>query len=142
METNSQRRFSDIQARLEEQKEPAYAYVLVIPRIDGPLLETLQKLLAVLSAQEPVTLPFGSRKAELEMVDTWVSHASAAKHLGVSESTLYRYAEHGILESRKLCGRLQYRLSSLDKFKEQHIRPALRSLSERAILSTAPTSGK
>ena len=33
------------------------------------------------------------------------------------------HASHDI-ESRKFGGRLEYRLSSLDRFKEQHVRPA------------------
>jgi hypothetical protein len=142
METNSQPRLSDDRVHLEEERQSACAYVLVIPRIEGPVLETLQKLLAALSTQEPVALPIDPRKAQLEVMDSWLSHSAAAKHLGISESTLYRYAEHRILESRKLCGRLQYRLSSLDKFKDQQVRRAHRSLTDRAILPNAPTSGK
>jgi hypothetical protein len=142
METNSQLRLSDDRARLEKESQSACAYILVIPRIEGPVLETLQKLIAALSTQEPITLPIDSRNTQLEVMDSWLSHPVAAKHLGISESTLYRYAEHRILESRKLCGRLQYRLSSLDKFKDQHVRQAHRSLMDRAILPNAPTSGK
>ena len=68
-----------------------------------------------------------SRKSSLEIVDSWLEHTAAAEYLGVGRSTLYRYSEHHEIESRKFCGRLQYRLSSLDEFKNQHVRPARRS---------------
>ena len=57
---------------------------------------------------------------------TWLTHLEAARFLGISKATLYRYAEQGRIEFRKIGNRLEYRLSTLDRFKEQHVRPARR----------------
>jgi len=77
-----------------------------------------------------------------ESVETWLSHADAANYLGISKSTLYRHAEQEQLESRKFCGRLQYRVSTLERFKNQHLRPSRRSSRDGAIIGSAPSSGK
>jgi hypothetical protein len=109
---------------------------------EGPVLEALQKLLVTLSTQEPLILPTGSRKSSLEIVDPWLEHVAAAEYIGVARSTLYRYSEHHEIESRKFCGRLQYRLSSLDEFKSRHVRPARPFHAERGMIRSAPRSGK
>ena len=54
----------------------------------------------------------------------WLTHREAAKCLGISPTTLYRYAEQERIEFRKIGNRLEYRRSALDQFKEQHVRPA------------------
>jgi len=120
---------------------PACAYVVVIPTTESPIMEVLQKLIATLSSQ-PLVLPMGDRKSSLEIVDSWLEHVAAAEYLGVARSTLYRYAERHDIESRKFCGRLQYRLSSLDEFKTRQVRPARPIHSERSIIPPAPRSGK
>lgn len=74
--------------------------------------------------------------------DSWLSHPEAANYLGVSQSTLYKYASQQTIECRKLGGRLQYRRSSLDRFKDRHIRPATPSLAPGRIIAAAPGSGK
>ncbi|MDE3135877.1 MAG: helix-turn-helix domain-containing protein [Acidobacteriota bacterium] len=73
--------------------------------------------------------------------DPWLRHAQAAAYLGISKSTLYRYAEQQRIESRKLGNRLEYRRSSLDRFKDQHVRPARRPLRVRGIIAPALSSG-
>jgi excisionase family DNA binding protein len=116
------------------------AYILVIPNNEGPLFEMLQQFLAAAAGHaSAVSLEF--RKAALEGVDSWLEHAAAAEYLGVGRSTLYRYAEEEQIESRKFCGRLEYRLSSLDEFKARHVRPARRSRRESGIILSAPRSG-
>jgi excisionase family DNA binding protein len=118
------------------------AYVVVIPTTDLPIVEALQKLITTLSSQKPIALPMDSRKSSLEIVDSWLEHTAAAEYLGVGRSTLYRYSEHHEIESRKFCGRLQYRLSSLEEFKNQHVRPARRSRRGGGIIASALSSGK
>ena len=119
------------------------AYVLVIPHIEGPVLETLQKLLSAMANEKVVALPHDLEKPPtLELVDSWLDHAAAAEYLGVGRSTLYRYSEHQEVESRKFCGRLQYRLSSLDEFKARHVRPDRHSANHKGIIPSAPRSGK
>ena len=58
---------------------------------------------------------------------SWLTHVEAASYLGVAVSTLYRYAVQERIECRKIGNRLEYRRSTLDRFKEQHIRPARRA---------------
>lgn len=74
--------------------------------------------------------------------DFWLKHAEAAKYLGVSKSTLYQYACQQKIEYRKLAGRLEYRRSTLDQFKDRQIRPAHRWSSQRRIIPAALGSGK
>jgi len=138
METYSQLSHSETRMQQHGGEPQVHAYVLVIPKMEGPVLETLQKLLAALSTQEPVVLPLPSRKAALEVVDSWLEHSAAAEYLGVGRSTLYRYSEHQEIESRKFCGRLQYRLSSLDEFKTRRVRPARHSDNRSGIIPSAP----
>lgn len=119
------------------------AYVLVIPQSEGPVLESLQKLLSALVSQKAVALsPDPQRPPTLELVESWLDHPAAAEYLGVGRSTLYRYSEHQEIESRKFCGRLQYRLSSLDEFKARHVRPDRHSTNHKGIIPSAPRSGK
>jgi len=132
---------SDRERRLASDPQ-ACAYVVVIPTTDLPIVEALQKLITTLSSQEPVVLAIDSRKSSLEIVDSWLEHTAAAEYLGVARSTLYRYSEHHEIESRKFCGRLQYRLLSLDEFKTRHVRPARPFHSDRSIIASAPRSGK
>lgn len=56
----------------------------------------------------------------------WLTHPEAAKSLGISTTTLYRYVEQEKIEFRKIGNRLEYRRSTLDQFKDQHVRPARR----------------
>jgi excisionase family DNA binding protein len=119
----------------------ASAYILVIPNNEGPLFEMLQQFLAAAAGYTSV-VPLNFGKAALEDVDSWLEHRAAAEYLGVGRSTLYRYAEEEQIESRKFCGRLEYRLSSLDEFKARHVRPARRSGHESGIIQSAPRSGK
>jgi excisionase family DNA binding protein len=74
--------------------------------------------------------------------DPWLKHAEAADYLGVSKGTLYQYACQHKIECRKLCGRLEYRRSTLDQFKDHQIRPAQRWACEASIIPTALGSGK
>ena len=73
--------------------------------------------------------------------DVWLTHAEAARYVGVAISTLYRYAEQERIECRKLGNRLEYRRSSLDRFKENQIRPPRRTRS-RGIIAPTLGSGK
>jgi hypothetical protein len=118
------------------------AYVVVIAAADVSIVDALQKLVAALSSDEPVILPNDFSKSSTEPVDSWLEHRAAAEYLGIACSTLYRYSEHHEIESRKFCGRLQYRLSSLDEFKDRHVRPARHSSHAGRIITSALSSGK
>jgi len=119
------------------------ACFILMPKQAESLLAVLKELangatditqLSTMSLAPPTT----DSKVAME---TWLSHAEAAKHLGISKSTLYHHAEQERLESRKFCGRLEYRVSSLDKFKNEQLRPPRRSR-DGAIIGPALSSGK
>ena len=96
--------------------------------IAGPALEG--------SPTSPTALP------QTECEDPWLKHPEAAAYLGISKSTLYRYACEQTIESRKLCGRLEYHQSTLDRFKNRQIRPARRYVEPGGIITAALGSGK
>ena len=106
------------------------------------LLELLRQAFANLPdrvSAGPVLLETAPQ--EPEPTDEWLSHSAAAVYLGISKSTLYKYASQQRIECRKLGGRLNYRRSVLDRFKEQQIRPARRR-EHRSIITSAHNSGK
>lgn len=107
------------------------------------VIEALRKALAGTSALDPTVPPdHPSIPLQPDRVDTWLKHPEAAEYLGISPSTLYRYACEQRIESRKLCGRLEYRRSTLDRFKDQQVRPATRWPSRGRIIPAALGSGK
>ena len=118
------------------------ACVLLLPE-DAEVLAGLLCNLATNShaSQDFNALAKPDRLLRPEPSDSWLPHVEAAKFLGVSISTLYRYACQKRIEARKLGGRLEYRRSTLDKFKNQQIRPAQRSRA-RGIITPALGSGK
>jgi excisionase family DNA binding protein len=107
------------------------------------LVEVLRQALAGIPEQ---VRPEPPRTADLCLErppeDFWLKHAEAAEYLEISQSTLYRYAEQGRIQSCKLANRLKYRRSALDNFKDQNIRPARRSIDMQCIIPSAPVSGK
>ena len=125
-----------------DSKPLACGYVFVVPWTEAPVILALQKLITSLSRQANLVLPPDSQKPSLPIADPWLEHAAAADYLGVARSTLYRYSERHEIESRKFCGRLQYRLTSLDEFKTRRVRPASQFHTEGAIIPAAPRSGK
>lgn len=103
------------------------------------LREALTGIADPVAAEVAAVSKFGP---QLDPCDPWLKHPEAAQYLGVSTSTLYRYACQHRIEARKLCGRLEYRRSTLDRFKDLHIRPAARWLSSGRIIPAALGSGK
>ena len=127
--------------------QPPQPLILVFA---GPLPPELQAIISGLKdALTSGTAPTGPKPVDTspetppsESDDCWFPHAEAADYLGTSESTLYKYASQGRLECRKLFGRLEYRRSTLDKFKESQVRPARRPGVPRSRISLAHGSGK
>jgi predicted DNA-binding transcriptional regulator AlpA len=74
--------------------------------------------------------------------DTWLRHSEAASYLGVSKSTLYHYSSGEQIERRKFGGRLEYRRSALDHFKQAHTLPAGCRAASARIIASAHSSGK
>lgn len=119
------------------------ACVLLLPEDAEVLAGLLHDLTANLHAcQNPDAVMKPASFLRPESPDSWLPHVEAAKSLGVSKSTLYHYSCHGQIERRKLAGRLEYRRSTLDKFKEDRTQPAGRRSSSERIIGTAHSSGK
>ena len=106
------------------------------------LLELLREALTGITDPAPETVGALPTTAPRSDSDPWLNHPEAAEYLGIATSTLYRYSCQQRIESRKLCGRLEYRRSVLDKFKDLHIRPATHWPSPGRIIPSALGSGK
>jgi len=107
------------------------------------LVELLRQALTGIGDQAPPEQPTAtSLSLQRHSEDPWLKHAEAAEYLGVSKSTLYHYSCHEQIERRRLGGRLTYRRSTLDKFKEAHIRPASCGSIPARIIASAHSSGK
>jgi excisionase family DNA binding protein len=105
------------------------------------MVSLLKNLAALVGS--PTAFPFnGGPDSGNGTDDLWLNHAEAADYLGISKSTLYQYACRRKIESRKLGGRLEYRRSTLEQFKDHQIRPAHRCFSQQSIISTTLNSGK
>jgi excisionase family DNA binding protein len=115
--------------------------LLILPSDAEPIVSLLRNLAASLPCT--AALPFvGEVDYRTATVDPWLKHAEAADYLGISKSTLYQYASQEKIECRKLGGRLEYLRSTLDRFKDQQIRPARRCLMRGSIIPSALGSGK
>ena len=98
------------------------------------LIAMLQRIASNSSNGSPLIVPQAASTQEQN--PAWLTHSEAARYLGVAISTLYRYAEQERIECRKLSNRLEYRRSSLDRFKENQIRPPRRARSRGIIMPT------
>ncbi|SRR6266436_132185 len=119
------------------------ACLLILPSDSEPIISLLEKLAA--NSQAPLPLSFlqdSETPSERESGDEWLQHPEAAGYLRVSKSTLYRYVCQHKIECRKIGGRLEYRRSSLETLKNQHIRPARLSHHADGIIPSAFSSGK
>ena len=107
------------------------------------LLTIIEKFAETADQRHAIILPTERiRVTPNEPEDLWLEHREAATYLGIATSTLYRYATYQEIEHRKLGGRLQYRRSTLDQFKDRTIRPARHSAIPRSIITPALSSGK
>jgi len=125
------------------ERSKLLACVLIVPS-DAELFVALLESLAA-GSQTAIAFPSlldGEPSGAAGTEDHWLAHADAAKCLGISKSTLYRYVCQQRIECRKIAGRLQYRQSALEKLKKQQIRPARLSRLAGGILTSALSSGK
>ena len=119
------------------------ACVLLLPE-DSEVLAGLLCNLATNSnaARDLDTLARPDHFLRPESLDSWLPHVEAAKFLGVSISTLYRYASQERIEYRKIAGRLEYRQTILERLKQKQIRSARLPLRSGGIIPPALHSGK
>ena len=107
------------------------------------LIQRIHEAITAIAAQTPAmpTIPeINSLRSVPE--DAWLRHSEAANYLGISKSTLYQYACQRKIECRKLGGRLEYRRSTLDRFKDLQVRRTHEWFPRKSIIATALGSGK
>jgi excisionase family DNA binding protein len=107
------------------------------------LIQRIHEAITAIAAQTPA-MPIIPEINSLRSVpeDAWLRHSEAANCLGISKSTLYQYACQRKIECRKLGGRLEYRRSTLDRFKDLQVRRTHEWFPRKSIIATALGSGK
>jgi excisionase family DNA binding protein len=134
---------TDRRATGHSERPGLLACLLILPSDSEPIVSLLEELAAHCQTRLPLSfLQDSGAHSGRESGDQWLQHAEAAGYLGVSKSTLYRYVCQQKIECRKIAGRLEYRRSSLEKLKNEHIRPARPSHHAGGIIPSAFSSGK
>jgi len=107
------------------------------------LIQKIREAITAIVAQTPAC-PIIPEITSLRSVseDPWLRQTEAAEYLGISKSTLYQYACQHKIECRKLGGRLEYRRSTLDRFKDLQVRHTHEWIPRKSIITTALGSGK
>ncbi len=116
-----------ISAATNENSSQAFVACFVLPRKQADtLISLLQEYVSSADGLSPPNFSTLSIAPTEDLTAAWLTHSQAAKCLGISPTTLYRYVEQERIECRKIGNRLEYRRSALDRFKEQQVRPARR----------------
>jgi excisionase family DNA binding protein len=125
----------------EQRSLPALVACFLLPPEQLENLVSILKEIAAHPPSAPTPLSSSCETTASTSNAAWLTHFEAARYLGISTSTLYRYAEQERIECRKAGNRLEYRRPALDRFKENQIRPARRSRA-RGIIPSTLNSGK
>ena len=134
---------TSIPAATKEDSAAAFVACFILPaRQAQTLISLLQEFLSTTEGLTPTNFTNLAIAPTQDSTTLWLTHSEAAKCLGISTTTLYRYVEQERIEFRKIGHRLEYCRSTLDQFKEQHVRPARRPVRTRGIIPSAPNSGK
>ena len=111
----------------KEDSSPAVVACFVLPPKQAEtLVSVLQEFVSSAEGITPANFSTLAIAPSEDSTTVWLTHPEAARCLGISTTTLYRYVEQERIEFRKIGNRLEYRRSALDRFKEQHVRPARR----------------
>ena len=122
---------SRISAAAKNDSSPAFVACFVLPAQQAEtLISVLQEFVSGTEGLVPASFSPLAIAPTNDSTSVWLAHPEAAKCLGISRTTLYRYAEQERIEFRKIGNRLEYRRSALEQFKEQRVRPARRSRRE------------
>ena len=113
-------------ATSEESSTAFVACFVLAPKQAETLIAVLQEFVSSAEGPIPPNVSVLAMARPEASTTVWLSHPEAAKCLGISTTTLYRYVEQERIEFRKIGNRLEYRRSTLDQFKDQHVRPARR----------------
>ena len=118
---------SRISAAAKNDSSPAFVACFVLPAQQAEtLISVLQEFVSGTEGLVPASFSPLAIAPTDDSTSVWLTHPEAAKCLGISSTTLYRYVGQERIEFRKIGNRLEYRRSALDQFKEQHVRPARR----------------
>ena len=123
----------------DQEVPPVLVACFVLPSEQAKSLIAMLQRIAASSPASPANTPLDTEIQEFKT--RWLTHAEAASYLGVAVSTLYHYAGQERIECRKIGNRLEYRRSSLDRFKEGLIRPARRAHNRGTIAPMLLGSG-
>jgi excisionase family DNA binding protein len=116
-----------ISAVTKEDSSPSFVVCFVLPPKEAQtLISVLQEFVSCADGPAPLNFSTLAIAPTEDSTSVWLTHPEAAKCLGISSTTLYRYVGQERIEFRKIGNRLEYRRSALDQFKEQHVRPARR----------------
>jgi excisionase family DNA binding protein len=116
-----------ISAVTKDDSSPAFVACFVLPSKQAEtLISVLQEFVSSAEGLVPANFSALAMTQTEDSGAVWLTHPEAAKCLGISTATLYRYVEQERIEFRKIGNRLEYRRSTLDQFKDQHVRPARR----------------
>ena len=132
----------DLTEKIQQNDPILVACVVFQTQAPEHLIQKIHEAITAIAAQTsvcPVVRDITSLRSVSE--DPWLRHPEAANYLGISKSTLYQYACQRKIECRKLGGRLEYRRSTLDRFKDFQVRRP-HEWFRRSIISTALGSGK
>ncbi len=132
----------DTNGKRQISEPTVVACVVFQTRDPDHLVQVLREALTGIADQVPEGSPIPPTVPPQTNCDPWLKHPEAAEYLGISKSTLYRYACQQTIETRKLGGRLEYHRSTLDGFKNRQIRPARRNAEPGSIITRALGSGK
>jgi len=132
----------DTNGKRQISEPTVVACVVFQTRDPDHLVQVLREALTGIADQVPEGSPIPPTVPPQTNCDPWLKHPEAAEYLGISKSTLYRYACQQTIETRELGGRLEYHRSTLDGFKNRQIRPARRNAEPGSIITRALGSGK
>jgi predicted DNA-binding transcriptional regulator AlpA len=133
----------DLTGKIQHGDPVLVACVVFQTHAPEHLIQKIHEAITALAAQTsacPIIPEITSLRSVSD--DPWLRHSEAAAYLGVSESTLYHYSSGEQIERRKLGGRLEYRRSALDHFKQAHTLPASCRAASARIIASAHSSGK
>jgi hypothetical protein len=134
---------STANSRAKDQTMKFVACLFLLPEDSDSILNLFQSLgTNILDFRGQSSLTEASLSSQSPSEDTWLNHSEAAVYLGVSRSTLYHYSCDAMIERRKFAGRLQYRRSTLENFKQAHTLPASCRRASAHIIAAAHSSGK
>ena len=134
---------SDLVEKIHHGDPALVACVVFRTHAPEHLIQKIREAITALAAQTsacPIIPEITSLRSVSE--DPWLRQTEAASYLGISKSTLYQYACQRKIECRKLGGRLEYRRSTLDRFKDLQVRRSHEWCPRKSIITTALGSGK